>query len=94
MEASLARFKVSSIPEERVEEIRKKVKDQEDRGLRGHGRAVHIPARMTPDLVRAIQDAIGDGYFAQTITSACLAAQQGLAVTVPFSSAASRPRGR
>lgn len=93
MEASLARFKVSSIPEERVEAIRKKVKDPEAVAFAIMAEQFISPP-MTADLLRSIRDAIGDGYFAQTITSACLAAQQGLAVTVPFSSAASRPRRR
>ncbi len=93
MEASRARFKVSSIPDERVEAIRKKVKDQEAAAFAIMAEQFVSPP-MTADVLTSIRDAIGDGYFAQTITSACVAAQQGLAVTVPFSSAASRSRRR
>ena len=94
MESSRARFKVASIPDERVESIRRKVKDEEERTFAIMAEQIIAPAGMTPEKVRAIRDAIGDGYFAQTLTAICLAAQQGLGVTVPFSSAASRARKR
>ena len=78
----------------RVESIRRKVKDEEERTFAIMAEQIIAPAGMTPEKVRAIRDAIGDGYFAQTLTATCLAAQQGLGVTVPFSSAASRARKR
>ena len=94
MESSRARFKITSIPDERIESIRRKVKDEEERTFAIMAEQIIAPAGMTPEKVRAIRDAIGDGYFAQTLTATCLAAQQGLGVTVPFSSAASRARKR
>lgn len=94
MEASRARFKITSIPDERVEEIRRKVKDDDERTFAIMAEQIVAPAGVTPAKVRAIRDGIGDGYFAQTLTATCLAAQQGLGVTVPFSLAASRVRKR
>lgn len=95
MEASRVRFKVASLREERVEVIRKQFKPKD---LEGPTFAIMseqiVHPVMTADQLRALRDAIGDGYFAQTLTATCLAAQQGLAVTVPFSSAASRARKR
>jgi len=94
MTCSRARFKISSVPDERVEEIRSKVEGDEARTFAIMAEQIISPVGMTPEKLRAIRDGIGDGYFAQTITATCLAAQQGLAVTVPFSSAASRARKR
>ncbi len=94
MESSRARFKITSIPDERIEEIRRKVKGEEDRSFAVMAEQITSPPGMTPAKARAIRDAIGDGYFAQTLTATCLAAQQGLGVTVPFSSAASLRRKR
>ena len=51
------------------------------------------PCWDDPEKVRAIRDAIGDGYFAQTLTATRLALLSSrLGVTVPSSSAASRAR--
>ena len=81
MEASRVRFKVASLREERVEVIRKQFKPKD---LEGPTFAIMseqiVHPVMTADQLRALRDAIGDGYFAQTLTATCLAAQQGLSL--------------
>ncbi|MBK7509662.1 MAG: hypothetical protein IPI16_16670 [Comamonadaceae bacterium] len=59
MESSRARFKVASIPDERVESIRRKVKDEEERTFAIMAEQIIAPAGMTPEKVRAIRDAVG-----------------------------------
>ena len=47
------------------------------------------PAGWSVEQVKALCQRLGEGYFAQTLLAASTAAQQGLGVEVPFSSAAS-----
>lgn len=95
MKASLVRFMISSIPERRVDAITKqfKPKDAEGRTFAVMAEQIVSPA-MTAEQLETLRDAVGDGYFAQTLVATCLAAQQGISVSVPFSSAASRARRR
>ena len=95
MTASRAVFKFSSIPDEKVEAIRKRHKGDEIAGAMEILAAQCVqPSGMTGGGMARIKDTIGEGYFAQTILTTASLAQQGLGVTVPFSSAASRARTR
>lgn len=90
MSASLLRLKFTSIPADDVDKIEAEHKDDTVR------RAEHIvaaqciePAGMTGDRMRRMREALGDGYWFATVLAAANQAQQGLGITVPFSSAAS-----
>lgn len=95
MEASRVGFKLASLPGERVEALRKMHKrDEEASAFAIIAEQVVKPAGLKPEDIRHIRDALGDGYFAQTIMATAASAQQGIGVAVPFSSAASRVRTR
>ena len=97
MEASRVGFKFTAIPEAEAAALREQ-RDGEDDHLLGAFRCLAaqclLPAGMTADRMRRLCDAVGEGYFAQTVLATANAAQQGLGVTVPFSSAASRVLNR
>jgi hypothetical protein len=88
MELSRVGFKLTSVPDERVEELRE-AHDDDGFTLAMLAEQCLSPAGMTPDRFAQLRAALGDGYFAQTILVTANAAQQGLGVAVPFSSAAS-----
>lgn len=99
MEASKLGLKFSSIPDEQVERIRKRHKGSGDdvemaRAMDLLAAQCVQPSGLTAAQFAAMRDALGDGYFAQTILTTAALAQQGLGVTAPFSSAASRARKR
>lgn len=89
MEASRVGFKFTSLADERVTALRDEHKDDEDYALAVAAEQCVTPAGFTLERMRALFAAIGEGYFAQTVLATANAAQQGMGVTVPFSSAAS-----
>lgn len=95
MRASALSFKLTSVPSERITALTKRHKGDEDMQMAAMlAEQCLSPAGMTPEKMLAVRDAIGEGYFLQTIVAAASQAQQGLGVTVPFSSAASRALSR
>lgn len=90
MEMSRVGFKFTSVPDEKIEALREKHGEDADAfTFEVLAEQCVEPVGMTPDRFRALYEAIGDGYFGQTISLAARTALQGLGVTVPFSSAAS-----
>ena len=89
MELSRVGFKLTSVPDERVEELREAHGDDDAFTLAMLAEQCVTPTGMTPERFRQLRAALGDGYFAQTILVTANSAQQGLGVAVPFSSAAS-----
>lgn len=88
MSASRIGVRMTSVPPERIEEI-----------IEEHGEGAYLqilaeqiiePEGFTAERLATLQSAIGEGYFAATLLATSRAAQQGLGVEVPFSSAASR----
>lgn len=90
MEASRVGFRVSSLDPERVEAIlAEHPEDAVTAGIAILAEQIVEPAGWSVEQVRALCRRLGEGYFAQTLLAASTAAQQGLGVEVPFSSAAS-----
>ena len=90
MEASRVGFRVSSLDPERVEAIlAEHPEDAVTAGIAILAEQIVEPAGWSVEQVKALCQRLGEGYFAQTLLAASTAAQQGLGVEVPFSSAAS-----
>lgn len=88
-------FKFASVPEEQLEKLRKKWKgEDEEFGFQVLAAQCVQPPGLDSAGFRRMRDALGEGYLSQTIIACANAAQQGLGVTVPFSSASSRARRR
>lgn len=91
MEASRVGFKFTSLSDARVDELRDQYKGEDALTSALAILAEHVEQPADPLQGHALRlDALlGEGYFAQTIIATGNSAQQGLGVTVPFSSAAS-----
>lgn len=94
MQRSAVGFKMAAISAEQMDRITAKYEDEGDAVSEILAAQCIAPAGMTAEKMAILQERVGDGYFRQTILAAALAAQQGIGVTVPFSSAASLARTR
>ena len=97
MEASRIGFRFQAITEARASDLREQRDEDGDDDLAGAYRCLAaqcLNPALTAEQMRRLCDALGEGYFSQTVLAAANAAQQGLGVTVPFSSAASRVLSR
>ena len=96
MNASKIGFKFQAIPEAEASDLRaaQPGDDELSSAYRCIAAQCVTPGNLTADDIRALASALGEGYFVQTILTTANSAQQGLGVTVPFSSAASRVLSR
>lgn len=89
MEGSRVGFTFRGIPADRAKELEKAHADPDAYAFAVLAEQCVEPAGLTPEAFRAMRDAWGEGVFVQAIMAPANQAQQGLGVSVPFSSAAS-----
>jgi hypothetical protein len=89
MDASRLVFTVTALAEDRNRELMEKMKEDGDQEAYTYQvLSEQLEPKITPEQIKRLATKIGPGYFAQTFLASSQRVQQGLGVTVPFSSTA------